>query len=69
MSTDEQIRDAIRQQMVKRKITAAELARRLNVKHQSVTPLLNGERGKIPQSLIDALEALDLELVVQPKRS
>ncbi|AWN24677.1 XRE family transcriptional regulator [Deinococcus irradiatisoli] len=51
------------------RLTQADLALKLGIKQPSVAELLGGRRGRIPQSLIDLLDALDLELVVQPKTS
>ena len=50
--------------MVSRDVTAADLARELNVSHQAVSQIISGERGKIPQSLMDVLSKLDLTLKV-----
>ncbi|WP_245808585.1 helix-turn-helix domain-containing protein [Deinococcus hopiensis] len=65
--TDEQIRTALRAAMAARNVTQAELARRLEVKQPSVAAILSGKRGSIPQSLLDVLEALDLELTAHPR--
>lgn len=54
--------------MVKEGLSAADVARQLKIKHQSISPLLKGDRGRIPQSLIDLLDVLNLELVIQPKK-
>lgn len=45
-------------------MTHAQLASRLGIKQPSVTQLLNGTYGNIPQSLLKALDALGLELMV-----
>ena len=67
MDTDTRIRASIEKRMVAIGLSGADVARTLKVKHQSISPLLKGDRGKIPQSLINLLDALDLELVVQLK--
>jgi transcriptional regulator with XRE-family HTH domain len=61
--TDKRIRDAIR----KRIDNEAELARQMGVTRSHINQLLNGSRGKIPQSLIDLLDAVGLRLEVVPK--
>ena len=48
----------------RRGMTHAQLASRLGIKQPSVTQLLNGTYGKIPQSLLKALDALGLEITV-----
>ena len=67
MGTDQKLRGQISQRMTELKISQSELARRLNISRQSANQILKGERGTIPQSLVDVLDALDLELVAQPK--
>jgi len=49
------------------RLTQQELAQRLGIKQPSVADLLSGRRGQVPQSLIDLLDALDLEIVIRPK--
>ncbi|SMB89244.1 XRE family transcriptional regulator [Deinococcus hopiensis] len=65
--TDHEIRAAIRKAIQAQKVTQNELAQRLGVKQPSVADLLSGRRGRVPQSLVDLLEVLGLELMVQPK--
>jgi transcriptional regulator with XRE-family HTH domain len=67
MDTDSRIRKEIENAMRQKGMSQAELARRLGVKAQSIHPILKGARGKQPQSLLDILDALDLELTVQPR--
>lgn len=67
MTTDERIREVIRNTMQQHNLSQAELARRLGIKSSSMAQILSGKYGKIPQSLIDVLNALDLELTVQSK--
>ena len=54
--------------MAEQGVTQAELAERLGVKQPSVAQVLSPNAAKIPQSLIDVLNELGLELVVKPKR-
>lgn len=67
-STDERIRAKMRQVMAEKNLTQVELAKRLGVKQPSIAAILSGKRGTIPQSLLDLLDALDLELNAQPKK-
>ena len=68
MDTDARIRKAIEQTMNQKGVSQADLARELGVTPQAVYPLLKGTRGKQPQSLLNVLEVLGLELTVQPRR-
>jgi predicted transcriptional regulator len=68
MTTDERIRLAMREAMNEKGLTQQDLADLLGVKQPSVAQLIAGKYGAIPQSLLNALEVLDLELVVQTKK-
>ena len=50
-------------------LTQQALAERLGIKQPSVAAVISGARGTIPQSLIDVLDALNLELYVREKPS
>lgn len=67
--TDQRIRDAIRDAMTSRdpRITQAQLAERLGISQPAVAALITGQRGGIPQSLLNLLEELGLELAAQRK--
>lgn len=67
MGMDDHIRKALLGAMSKQGISQAELARRMGVQPQSITKLLSGDRGKVPQSVLRALDTLGLELVVRQK--
>lgn len=68
--TDQRIRDAIRQALnTEPRITQAALAERLGISQPAVAALINGTRGQVPQSLINMLDALGLELTVQRKET
>jgi len=67
--TDQTIRQAIREAMLSQGLTQAELAQKLGVKQPSVAQLISGKYGAVPASLLNALDALGLEIVIQPKRS
>lgn len=50
-------------------VTQAALAERLGVKQPSVADILSGRRGRQPESLLNLLGALGLELTVTLKAS
>lgn len=68
--SDDIIRQRIRARMAERGLTQAELARQLEIKPPSLAQVLSGRRGRIPESLLDVLTALDLriELVAVEER-
>lgn len=53
--------------MTQRGLSQADLARQLDVSPAHVSRMLSGAAGKIPESLIRVLNALDLEICVCPK--
>jgi predicted XRE-type DNA-binding protein len=67
MDTNQRIKSAMRQKMAKDGISQSELAQRLGIKQPSVAALLSPNKAKVPESLLNGLDALGLELVVQPK--
>jgi transcriptional regulator with XRE-family HTH domain len=67
VNPDRVIREAVKRAMRERGITQVELAKRLGIKQPSVADLISGRRGKQPQSLLDMLDALSLELTVKEK--
>jgi ribosome-binding protein aMBF1 (putative translation factor) len=64
---DKKIRQAIEARMNKVGLSNAELARKMKVSPQAVGQIINGQRGRIPDSLNDLLKAIGLELVVKAK--
>lgn len=64
MDANLRIREAMKAAVRRRGLTHAQLANRLGIKQPSVTQLLNGSYGKVPQSLLEALDALGLEIQV-----
>ncbi|WP_291425612.1 XRE family transcriptional regulator [Deinococcus sp.] len=64
MDTNLRVREAMKAAARRRGLTHAQLASRLGIKQPSVTQLLNGTYGKIPQSLLEALDVLGLEITV-----
>lgn len=67
MDTDSQIRTALKAEMIRRGWSQQQLADQLGISKSAMAQILSGKYGKIPQSLIDVLNALDLELTVQSK--
>lgn len=65
--TERRLREQIEKARQERGLTHAGLAEKLRVKPPSVTVIVTRQSGKIPQSLLDVLDALDLELTAQPK--
>ena len=65
---DKSIRDGIEEAMRASGKTASDIARELDVSRSHVSQVLVGKRGTIPQSLVDILDNLNLELVAVPKK-
>lgn len=65
--SDKAIRDTVKRVMHEEGLTQAALAQRLGVKQPSVADILSGRRGRQPESLLNLLDALGLELTVTPK--
>jgi len=65
--TEQRLKQTLDDVRGEQKLTHAALAERLGVKPPAVTALLTRKSGMIPQSLINLLDALDLEVVFQPK--
>lgn len=66
-NADKAIRDTVKRVMHEEGLTQAALAERLGVKQPSVADILSGRRGRQPESLLNLLDALGLELTVTPK--
>lgn len=66
IEADDLIREEMRVALARRKWTAAELGRRIDLNRQGISDLMTGKTGRIPPRLLQALEALDLELIVRP---
>jgi HTH-type transcriptional regulator/antitoxin HipB len=65
--TTTQAGDAIRRARRHQKLTQADLGERMHVRQATVSKLEAGEPATQLRILIDALAALDLELVVRPR--
>lgn len=66
-SMTDSIREMVRESMNQQGISTYRLAQLTEIEQPNVTRLLKGRSGKIPDSWQKILDALDLELVVQPK--
>ncbi|MPY67819.1 helix-turn-helix transcriptional regulator [Deinococcus sp. SDU3-2] len=65
--TEQRLREQLEKARQQRGLTHAAIAEKLGIRPPSVTVILTRRSGKIPQSLIDVLDALGLELIAQPK--
>lgn len=65
--TEERLRRAMERARKNRGLTHAALAEQLGVKPPSVTVVLTRKSGRIPQSLLDVLDVLGLELTVRER--
>ena len=66
-SMTDSIREMVRESMNQQGISTYRLAQLTEIEQPNVTRLLKGRSGNIPDSWQKILDALDLELVVQPK--
>lgn len=62
------IRDAVSDRIKTRGMTRTEAAELAGLPRQYVTDLLKGRKGLLPKNWGRLLDALDLELVIRPKR-
>lgn len=65
--TTKQIGAAVRRYRRQRKLTQAELGQKVDVRQATISKLEAGEPGTQLRVLVDALAALDLELLIQPR--
>jgi HTH-type transcriptional regulator/antitoxin HipB len=65
--TPKQIGAVLRRYRRQRELTQAELGTRMSVRQATVSKLEAGEPATQLRTLMDALAALDLELVIQPR--
>jgi transcriptional regulator with XRE-family HTH domain len=66
-TTDKTIREALKRTMREKGLTQAALAERLGIKQPSVADILTGRRGRQPESLLNLLDAVGLELTIREK--
>ncbi len=64
---NDQIRRAVRVRLAERDLKQGDLAQLVGMKSQYVSRLMTGHVGKIPETWLKVLDALDLELVAVPK--
>lgn len=57
----------MRESMSDHGYTQVQVAERLGIKQSSFNQMLNRRYGRIPESLLRALDALNLKLTVEPK--
>ncbi|WP_157448788.1 hypothetical protein [Deinococcus peraridilitoris] len=62
---NEQIKEAVREQMFRKRLNQSEVARQLNLTPQALSKTLR--RGEMPETWGRLLELLDLELIAVPK--
>ncbi len=67
MNTDSQIREAMLEELRRRGWTQQQLADELGVSKSAVAQLLSGGYGRVPPSLLKALDTLGLQLTVEEK--
>lgn len=67
--TDLRIRGFAKKALKEHFDSEAELAREMGVSRSHINQVFSAARGTIPQSLIDVLDALNLELYVREKPS
>lgn len=65
---NDQVRKAVRQRMKALSLTQSELGDAVGMAQPHVARLLSGTVGAIPESWQKVLDALDLELVAQPRK-
>lgn len=58
----------MREELTSRGWTQQQLADQIGISKSAMAQLLGGSYGKIPGSLLQALDALGLELIAQPKQ-
>jgi ribosome-binding protein aMBF1 (putative translation factor) len=63
----EQIREAVRIELAKRKWSQSELARRIEKSPQFVSQIMGSDRGDVPEYWQSIFDELGLELMVKAK--
>ena len=62
-----QVGTALKRNRQRRKLTQAQLGERMHVRQATVSDLESGESDAQLSTLMDALAALDLELLIRPR--
>ncbi|GGR31495.1 hypothetical protein GCM10008957_47770 [Deinococcus ruber] len=65
---NDRVREAVKLAMKERDMSQGKLAARLDVERPSVTRLLSGTSGKVPELWQKILDELGLELIAVPKK-
>ena len=63
----EQIREAVRIELAKRKWSQSELARRIEKSPQFISQIMGNDRGDVPEYWQNIFDELGLELMVKAK--
>lgn len=66
MDTDTRIRDGMKAALEARGWTQQQLAETLGISKSAMAQLLGGSYARVPESLVRALDALGLEIVLRP---
>jgi ribosome-binding protein aMBF1 (putative translation factor) len=67
LTMTEQIREAVRVELAKRKWSQSELARRIDKTPQFISQIMGSERGDVPDYWQSIFDELGLELTVKNK--
>jgi HTH-type transcriptional regulator / antitoxin HipB len=65
--TPYQIAAAVRRERRLRKMTQAELSKKINLRQATISQFEKGEEGSSLQTLLDILAGLNLEIVIRPR--
>lgn len=66
-SMTDEIRQAVKIELVKKRMTQGELAERAGITPQHFSRMMQGSSSNVPESWQRVFDELGLELVVQPK--
>lgn len=64
---NEEITAAVREALAERNMTQTALAKQVGLEPNYLTSMLQGRRGKVPETWQKILEALDLKLLAAPR--
>lgn len=66
--TEQRLREQMDRARAAKGLTHTALAEKLGVSQPAVAQILSRARGRIPQSLLDVLDALDLDVNFTPRK-
>lgn len=66
---NERIQNTVRSVLAERGISQGELARRTGIAAPTISRMLNGDIGKVPDSWKQILDELGYEVTITPKRT